>query len=126
MKKLLALVLLMGYGLSSIGMTVHLHYCCGKLDKIQFSAPSKKHCGNKHEHISGKSCCDDKEISIKLKSDYNSEKQLIAPLHIAANKTAHLELSASLPLLSKKLLPEIFAPPPLQKDIPALYCIYRI
>ena len=126
MKKILVLLLLMVYGLSSIGMTLHLHYCCGKLDKIQLSPVAGKHCGNGRQTLAPKSCCDDKEISLKLKSDYNSEKQLGSDVRAQAVPVVQAVSQIFTPVKLTKLLPEVFAPPPLQKDRVSFFCIYRI
>jgi hypothetical protein len=68
MKKLLSIVLLLVYGLSSSGMSVTVHYCCGKFDKISFS--SKYDAGCKPGKLaSKKGCCDNKEVNFKLKAD---------------------------------------------------------
>lgn len=56
------------YGLSSTGATVHLHYCCGKLDDVSFSHNAKKGCAA-DKAVSKKSCCDNKHIELKLKAD---------------------------------------------------------
>ncbi|WP_148661191.1 hypothetical protein [Flavisolibacter tropicus] len=47
MKKLLTLFVILVYGVASAGATLHLHYCCGKLDKISFSAAHNKDCPKK-------------------------------------------------------------------------------
>ena len=64
MKKLLVIVLLLVYGAASSGMTLHLHYCCGKLDKIDLAPVKHKGCGSEHK-LGKKSCCDNKELSIE-------------------------------------------------------------
>lgn len=69
MKKLLVSVLLVIYGLSSTGMSVYVHYCCGKVDKVDFSTGSSMKCpaGN---HGLKKGCCDSKAFSMKLNDSY--------------------------------------------------------
>jgi hypothetical protein len=88
MKKLFIIVLMLVYGLSSSGMTISLHYCCGKLDGISFSGKEEKSCkmGN---HVKKSDCCNDKQISASLHSDQQlaakwvqANKQIIAaPVH---------------------------------------------
>jgi hypothetical protein len=84
MKKFLIILLMLVYGISSSGMTINLHYCCGKLDGISFLGKQDKGCemGN---HLKKSSCCNDKQISAKLNADQQSTakwlqvyKQLIA------------------------------------------------
>jgi hypothetical protein len=67
MKKTLVILVLLAYGLSSTGMTLHFHYCCGKLDAITLSSYTKKVCPT--QSVSGKGCCDNKHIELKLKQD---------------------------------------------------------
>ena len=125
MKKFLVIVLMLMYGFSSTGMTLHLHYCCGKLDKIDFTPVKEKHCGAGHK-MGKKSCCDNKEVSLQLQSDQNPAKFLNPSFQLPAIKAAQPELLVSNPVTAKNLLPEVFAPPPLQKNINTLFCIYRI
>ena len=125
MKKLFAIVLLLMYGFSSTGMTLHLHYCCGKLDGIDLSPVKDDHCSGSHKLIK-KTCCDEKQVSLKLKSEQNLAKFLNSVFQLTAIKTVHPEFLALCSVQSKKLVPEVFAPPPLQKNINSLFCIYRI
>lgn len=58
------------YGLSSSGMSVHLHFCCGKLDDVSLTSQKKKSCTKEdHDSLSKKRCCDDKQLEFKLKAD---------------------------------------------------------
>ena len=70
MKKLFIIVLMMIYGLSSSGITISLHYCCGKLDGVSFSGKQERTCemGN---HFKKSGCCNDKQVS----ASFNSEQQ---------------------------------------------------
>ena len=127
MKKLLAIVLLMVYGLSSTGMTVHFQYCCGKLEKIDLAPPTTKHCaGDKGSKIENKKCCDDKEVSLKISSEQSASKVLCHYSYPIAIKAAQPDFFLSGPFETKRLLPEVTAPPPLKKELTHLYCTYRI
>src|SRR5687768_7326765 len=68
MKKLFAILILLMYGFSSTGMTISLHYCCGKLKSIDWTVPQSKSCDHK-QNMGGKPCCETKLISYKDKSD---------------------------------------------------------
>lgn len=68
MKKLFIIILMLTYGLSSSGMSVSLHYCCGKLDGISFSGRHSKGCAKNNE-IKKSRCCNDKQISLKVHTD---------------------------------------------------------
>lgn len=127
MKKFLVIVLLLLYGASSFGMSMHLHFCCGKLKNIDFTAPKPKPChtGKMHTMV-GKPCCNDKEINLKIKGEQTPAKVFQTSFQSVAIKPVELTVFVSAPFESKKLLPEIFAPPPLEKDFNHLYCVYRI
>jgi hypothetical protein len=68
MKKFLVIILMLVYGLSSSGMTINLHYCCGKLDDISFFGKKDSQCpmGN---HIKKSGCCNDKQISVNINAE---------------------------------------------------------
>jgi hypothetical protein len=124
MKKLLVIVLLLVYGVSSSGMTLHLHYCCGKLDAIDLT-PVKHNCSEKTT-IGKKSCCDNKELNFNLSADQKAAKLLLPVLQLAALKPTAAEFHLSAPVETKGLVRPIFAPPPPEKDIHSLFCVYRI
>jgi hypothetical protein len=66
-KKLLIIVLMLVYGTSVTGATIHLHFCCGQLDDISLSVPKKKACPTKAT-VADK-CCEDKHVELKVKAD---------------------------------------------------------
>jgi hypothetical protein len=89
MKKLLTLFVILVYGAASVGATLHLHYCCGKLEKITFSAAHNKACPKKDDAF--KRCCDSKQVDFKIKADHEPgakwiyvNKDLTPPFHTAA------------------------------------------
>ena len=127
MKKLLVILLLMVYGVASFGATVHFHYCCGKLKKVDFTAPKESGCESGKTHMMGsKPCCDNKAIDIKIKDEQTASKmfQLSFPFDVV--EPIHYNYFVLAPLQNKRLVPEIFAPPPLNQDFTHLYCVYRI
>ncbi len=70
MKKVAIIFLLVIYGFSSIGATVHLHYCMGKF--VDWSLTEAKEdkcdkCGMKGKVKKG--CCKDEHKHFKLKTD---------------------------------------------------------
>jgi len=124
LKKLVVIFLLTVYALSSSGMTLQFHYCCGKLKSIQLTPVTEKQCGMKHSMFS-KPCCSDKQVEFKLKGDQKSEQAkfvffILAPLE---KPEASFNLQ---PTVSKAIIPEIFAPPPLTNPLYIFYCTYRI
>lgn len=72
MKKLIVILLLLGYGLSSFGMTLHIHYCCGKVDTVKLTPTNDHGCGVK-DKSKKKGCCDDRQVEFKIKTDYKNE-----------------------------------------------------
>lgn len=65
MKKAFVIFLMLMYGFSSSGMTVTLHYCCGKLDDISLSGTRAIDCamGNR---LKKTSCCTSAEIGANV------------------------------------------------------------
>ena len=125
LKKIVAIALLLVYGLSSSGMTISFHYCCGKLKDIKLSPVTEKPCGMKHG-FSKKPCCDDKQIELKLKADQKTEQaaKFIFPAPALTKQEADIFIFH--PFVYSTRVPEIFAPPPLQNPLYILHCIYRI
>lgn len=72
MKKIFVILLLLVYGVSSPGATLYVHYCCGKIDKVHFNSSKQTDCPF-GKNISRKNCCADKQIELKVKSDYKAE-----------------------------------------------------
>jgi len=67
MKKFLVLAMLLVYGLTSTGATIHLHYCCGKLDKISLSNDHNENCPGKENLQKG--CCESRKLDLKVEDD---------------------------------------------------------
>lgn len=126
MKKFFAAIVLLVYGLSSSGMTLHLRYCCGKLRNVQLSPVEKKPCVPGMKHSISKPCCDEKEISLKLKGDYNAAKIVMAGLQAQAVTATQTQPAIFQCHPSASLIPEVFAPPPLHKNMAVLFCVFRI
>ena len=127
MKKLLVSILVLLYGLSSSGMSVYVHYCCGKIDKVDFSADVKMSCPA-GDHPPKKGCCDSKEFSLKIKDTYTNNalqfsfKQLqpemvLAPVYIEAP----VLFSGSRLFCSNSSPPILLCP-----DLTVLYGVFRI
>jgi hypothetical protein len=125
MKKLASILLLLVYGLSSSGMTLRLDYCCGKLDKIEFSPLAVKQDGINHS-MGKRSCCESKQIEFKLKADQKAEQanKLISPTPAIVKGNAGIFISRS--LSSRETVPEILTPPPLKTPLHISHCMYRI
>jgi hypothetical protein len=83
MKKLLVIMLMLVYGFSSTGMTLQLHYCCGKLKSVELAPVKDPGCGNKHK-MGSKPCCETKNINSKSKSDQVSTQLVYKVLNPVA------------------------------------------
>ena len=106
-------------------MTIQFHYCCGKLKEVKLSPVTEKQCGMKHDAMAKKSCCDSKQVELKISSDQKTEQvkfDFSAPA-MPKQETAILNLPST---AATTLIPEIFAPPPKQDPLYILHCIYRI
>lgn len=118
----------MVYGLSSTGMTLHFHYCCGKLDKIDFNAPTKDNFPLSSRFIQ-KNCCDSKTIEFKIKSEYKAEVQAAHTLKDFKPCVGFVYPVFEIPLfISYRPLHFSGVSPPLSASVP-LYifdCVYRI
>lgn len=126
MKKLLVILVLMVYGLSSSGMTLHFHYCCGQLEKIDLVPAKKSGCENGHKNLHSKPCCENKSVELKVNSDQK----------VTSISLNNLE-SPSLPVRETALVPDVNyqvkAPipnsgPPLlySPSLIVLNCVFRI
>jgi hypothetical protein len=75
MKRILVLLMVLLYGASSSGMTVQLHFCCGKLDGISLGSHTAK-C-DMDAGAKSASCCNDQQLSAQLDIDqYNHNNAL--------------------------------------------------
>ena len=73
MKKLVIILVLVAFGFSSAGMTLHVHFCCGRVDTVKLVPVNDDHCPVDHKERKN-NCCDDKQVEIKIKTDYKNEK----------------------------------------------------
>ena len=112
MKKILAILIMLMYGFSSTGMTISLHYCCGKLKSIDWTVPKHKNCGHQ-KNMGGKPCCETKLVSLKDKSDQDVLDFVLKPVPADVAEPKVFTEPVSLKPREGLLTPEVFAPPPL-------------
>jgi hypothetical protein len=79
MKRIAGILLLMVYSVCAIGLSLHMHYCCGKLAGISIGTESKSCCP--HEDTTSNchldhSCCSFGELSFKIEGGYQNEASL--------------------------------------------------
>jgi len=111
-----------------MGVSLNYFYCCGKLKTISFNVEKKnnKVCKKK----SGKKCCQNKTITVKLKTDQKTTPSFNAKLNAPLSDAIVFHtISFSSNIVSKEI--DNFSlysnPPPqnfLSKNI--LYCVFRI
>jgi hypothetical protein len=94
MKKLFIILIMLVYGVTSSGMTITLHYCCGKLDDISLTGNAEKRCPMGGKHIKNTSCCKDTQLTAKLTTD----QQTIAKWVQASHQGVVVPASSSFPL----------------------------
>nr|MBK9651257.1 hypothetical protein [Bacteroidota bacterium] len=80
MKKLKAIILLVLFLTTNSGMAISVHWCCGKLASVHFTAnkTSKCQCGKK---VMKANCCKDKTIVFKAKGDFAKTQIIVVKLH---------------------------------------------
>ena len=119
------------YGVTSFGMTLHLYYCCGKLDKVSLSSKTSGACkfetGGNNQTIHNKSCCDNKEFELKIKADQETSSQQILSFDHQLANTLFGYLSRLL-YLQKAPVNFLSTGPPFLSSIPLFItnCVYRI
>ena len=126
MKKIVVIILLLVYGLSSSGATIHLHFCCGKLDDISFSSISPKSCSIKTS--SSKDCCNSKHVELKVKADQEPVIKWLAAFK-AFTKFLYPANYMGLAPVVKISFNEFANGPPVEAlTVPLFiqYCVYRI
>src|SRR6476659_6413428 len=114
MKKILVIMLMLVYGFSSTGMTLQLHYCCGKLKSVELAPVNDPGCGNQHK-MGSRPCCETKNIKSQTKADQDSYQlvfKIFNPFTPGLFQTSGSEL-----LVSANDLPVVvhgYASPPIQ------------
>lgn len=128
MKKFLVSILAVFYLGTSLGATVNLHYCMGRLVNWDFSHNEKRtcdKCGMKKVKRTG--CCEDKYKVLQVEKDQKAESTYHpgAPVAIAVT-TIFPSFSVPVPASLTEAWPVSNSPP--RSAIPARirYCIFRI
>lgn len=116
------------YAVSSPGATLYMHICCGKFNGIDLNNSKDQHCPLSEKSFQ-KGCCDNKQVELKIKSEYKAETEA---KFLFKDITAYISLIYSVvetPLfISNKPLHFSGVSPPLSTSVP-LYifnCVYRI
>ncbi len=126
MKRILIIVILISYSFASFGVSLNYFYCCGKLKDVSITTNAKVKSNNEK---AGKGCCENKTVTLKLKTDQKSTEQSTfhfdAPLSPAIQHTydysiVNIATNGNTNQLYKR-------PPP--SNLPSrniLFCVFRI
>ena len=124
MKKILVIALLLVYGLSSTGMTLQLHYCCGKLKSVALAPVKDPGCGNKHK-MGSKPCCETKNINSKSKADQDNYRLVYKIANPSTSVLWHgIEPGISLNAPALQVTPHVYASPPISSR--SLFLLNRV
>ena len=132
MKRSLAFILLLIYSVTSIGATVQLHYCMGKLSGWSLALTETKSkecdkCGMEKTHLD-KGCCHDENKLLKIQDDQkaNYVSLEISKLSVATPLVVDDTLTYALPKI-EELHPQNNAPPRGSGvDVYIRNCVFRI
>jgi len=127
MKKFFAALLFLVHGLSSSGMTLHLHYCCGKLKSVTIGFVAiEKHKCSKDNGTFG--CCKFVIQNIKAKDEQVVAAEVQTPTK-ACIELHNLSLWQPFRCNSLQVIAaESYRSPPSVRSVPInIYnCVYRI
>jgi len=138
MKKVLATILALIYLSTSMGATVHLHYCMGKLvawGLLDHSGKDCSFCGMpnmrsaKGAGISSKDCCRDEHRQIKMDKDQKVDQSSLAFAKIIPSVAVLPYSEWTGPFVNSPALTlPVIKGPPLITDIPVFLrnCNFRI
>jgi hypothetical protein len=125
-KKVLVIAILLSYSVASFGVSLNYFYCCGKLKTVSLVVKTEsKDCPGK----SKKGCCDNKTVTIKLKTDQKENNLSI--YHFAKKSSPVIfytdHFSPLNPVFICSINPLYKRPPPdklLSRQI--LYSVFRL
>ena len=117
MKNLLTILLLVLYTTSTIGATVHVHYCMGKLVGYSLrhsDVDACDKCGMK-ETKQKKGCCNEEHKQIKVKDEHNkaNANEYVAKVFFAPSFITHTRYVVYSEVLSNTVVTNNYHPPPL-------------
>lgn len=112
MKKTGILIFAFFYFVLSSGLTLHMHYCAGKLKGFSIAQSNEKGCcGTKKK---SKGCCKEKLLVYKIKNDQKSDVKATVPIASVKQFLAHysvLDFSIDKPSIDLYKVPDCNAPP---------------
>jgi hypothetical protein len=126
MKRILTAILAFLYLSTSMGATIHLHYCMGKLISWDLSNHESKTCalcgmekekGMKDDHSSNKNCCRDEHKTIKADRDQKVDQNEFRFTTISSDPLIvyYQESAPGIPSIAIQS-PKANSPPPLSRQ----------
>jgi len=129
-KKLVAIFFLFIYGITTVGATIHMHYCMNNLIGWNLSHSKEVKCSNcGMEKNKANSCCKDKHKEIKTDKEHQQAQVAVEyhPLTIVATQVPFLEYQVANNRVEVTVHNNVHAPPLIQQvPICILHCIFRI
>lgn len=126
MKRILVILILISYSVASFGVSLNYFYCCGVLKGVSLRV-------NTEEKIwktkTGKGCCDNKTVTLKLKVDQKNTEQTsfkidnsLSPAILQTHdcEVIYIATSGNINSLYKR------PPPPYLPSRNILFCVFRI
>jgi len=128
-KKIFIILILFVYGFSSVGATIHYHYCMNELAGWSLVHSKDTECAKCGMKDKKKGCCKDEHKHFKLKSDY--QKSVIQPIQLFEEPALLTPLVTFIYHLPNtyRAFPLSNAPPPLilsSRKLLILNCVFRI
>jgi hypothetical protein len=131
-KKIVAILLLVIYGCTSLGATIHMHYCMNEFAGWNlWHGDKEKECGKCGMKEKKGGCCKDEHKQLKLSADQNHNQfktfvfeQFLTPIIITCQPILNFTQPAPVALI----LPKNNAPPNRWRNVP-LYlsnCVFLI
>ncbi len=130
MKKLVAIFFLIIYSLTTVGATIHSHYCMGEYmgSSIYHSSNNKcEKCGM--TKAKSKGCCQDEHKYVSLKREHNQTKASVEIPNFFAEVTIPVFISYDFVTVSHNIETAtiIHPPPPIHKQrLHLLNCVFLI
>jgi hypothetical protein len=131
MKRLIIAILAFLYMGTSMGATLHMHYCMGKLAGwgLVFSSSDRcPGCGMKKSLQKGKTCCGDEQKIIKNNSDQETSEPFFQAIYLLAAISANLIEAPAVHFVCVTEANPVYNTPP-QSGSVAIYirsCVFRI
>ncbi len=127
MKKYIIILLMLVYGLPSTGASLHLHFCCGKLDDVSFSVTHNPGCTE--EKTDSKVCCNNVALDLKIDADQEPLAKLLPlPNAVPASINTFYTGQSALPATVVYTANPVHGPPLSAALLPVYIrnCVFRI